>query len=431
MNKKYKKIFIFLALIFLLSIGFLANAAGLVPCGGKDMPSCQLCHSLFLVRNITDFILKVLVPLAILFVIIGGIIILISRNTSIAATGKRLVRTALMGIIIALAAWFIVDGIIVSLLQPGTIPFPWYAWQLECPIVKISLPNAMTSSYSLVNDTDPTGVSPGDTIKYTLTYTNLSDKNLSNLNIIVDYDQNLIVENSINNISGNGTDDGDKISWIIPSLNINQSITVSYDFVLTTDFLRFLSQQSSKDIHLGQRFKKLFSLLIRPARGQTSSYYYHNKVTVSSYEAETESMDDPLALTMPDTLFATRTYYLIKDIGNSELPVLGNELRYNIRYFNPTELNFSNVVVISDYDQDAMEIGRIDGGGTDDGDKITWNLGNLSAGQPPQSSPACIGYNFKIIGHGSWYMGQFTKNVFYLMVNGGILETRNDVYASP
>jgi uncharacterized repeat protein (TIGR01451 family) len=336
-----------------------------------------------------------------------------------------------MGIIIGIAAWFIVDSIIVSLLQPGTIPFPWYAWQLECPIVKISLPNAITSSYSLVSDTQPTGVSPGDTIKYTLTYTNLSDKNLSNLSIVIDYDQNLIVQNSISSITGNGTDDGDKVSWIIPSLTSQQSVTVSYNFVLTTDFLQFLNQQSSKDIHFDQRFKKLFSLLIRPARGQTSSYYYINKITVSSYEAETESMNDPLALTLPNGLFTTRTYYLIKDIGNNELPVLGNKLRYNIRYFNPTELNFSNVVIISDYDQDAMEIERIDGGGTDDGDKITWNLGNLSAGQPPQTSPACIGYNFTVIDYGTWYMGQFTKNVFYLMANGGILETRNDVYANP
>lgn len=429
MNKKYKTIFLFLIPVTLLLAGFLANAAGLVPCGGRDMPSCRLCHFLFLIRNITNYILKALMPLGILFIIIGGIIILISRNTSLAATGKRFVRIALMGIIIALAAWFIVDMVIVFLLRPGTFPFPWYAWELQCPIVKISLPNAMTSSYTLINDTDPTGVSPGDTIRYILTYTNISDQNLSNLNIMVDYDQNLVT--SITNISSGGTDDEDKISWIIGSLNSGQSVTVSHDFVLTIDFLQLWNSQSKKTNQLVRVFKKLFGLLIKPASGQVSPFvnvYYRNVVTVTSNEAESETLNDPLQIKLPNTIFTNRNYYLIKDSADDKLPSPGDELRYNINYFNPTLLSFSNVVIISDYDQDSITIGRIDGGGIDDGDRIIWNLGNLPVGQPTPNNPGCIGYNFTIKTYGSWYFGQFTANIFYIMASGGILETHNDAF---
>jgi len=394
------------------------------------MPSCRLCHFLFLARNITDFIIKVLVPLGILLIIIGAIIILISRGTQIATIGKRFIRKALTAIIIGVAAWFIVDILIVLLLKPGFFPLPWYAWELQCPIVKISLPNAMTSSYSLVNDIEPTGVSPGDTIKYTLTYTNTSDKNLSDLVIVVDYDQNQIASNSIANISSNGTDDHDKITWNIGNLGSKQSVTVSYDFVLTTDFTKLLSKSSIKK----NLISKIAEKLIRPAFGQVLTFvtvYYRNIVSVYSNQAEAESLSDPLKITLRNTIYAKRNYYLLTDISNFGLPTIGNKLRYNIKYFNPTAFGFANVMIISDYDQNSMAITRIDGGGVDNGDKIIWNLGNLVAGQPPMNNPGCIGYNFTIKGHGSGYFGQFIDNIFSVMANGGVLETRNDALSAP
>lgn len=394
------------------------------------MPTCQLCHFMFLVRNVTDFIIKVLVPLGILLIIIGAIIILVSRGTRIATIGKRYIRKALTAIIIAVIAWFIVDMVIVLLLKPGLFPFPWYAWDLQCPIVKISLPNAMTSKYDLIIDTDPQGISPGDTIKYTLTYTNTSDKNITNLVIIVDYDQNQIASNSINNISGNGIDDKDKITWNIGNLNSKQSTTVSYNFILTTDFTKLLGESSVKKNFLDQLLEKI----IKPALAQVSPFltaYYHNTITISSKEAETESMNDPLQITLRNTIYAKRIYYIVKDVANDFVPTLGDNLRYNVSYFNPTVFGFTNVTIISDYDQTAVKINKIDGGGTDNGDKIIWNLGNLPAGQPAMNNPGCIGYDFTIIGKGTRQIWQFIDNMFYIMANGGVLETRDDTLRAP
>ena len=427
MNKAQKIIFLFLVSSLLLISGLWTNAAGLIPCGGRDLPSCRLCHFLMLVRNITDFILKVLVPLGILLIVVGGIIIAASRNTSIARTGKKLIRSALTGIIIAFVAWFIVDGVIVFFLRPGIFPFPWYAWDLQCPTVKISLPGAMSSSYTVVIDTNPTGVSPGDTIKYTLTYTNTSDKNINNLNIEVDYDQTMVT--SISNISSGGTDDGNKINWIIARLNAGQPVTVSYDFVLTTDYFQLLQHQSTKDKQGNQISKFLLNIFPKPVLAQVPPFidvYYRNLVTVSSNEADTESLNDPLKITLSNTIFAYRSYYLVKD-QNDGTPSVGDEIRYNIKYSNPTLLDFQNVIIVSDYDQNSVTINKIDGGGTDDGDKITWNLGNLSAGQPPAENPACIGYSFTI----KLRVGEANSNIFNLFSNGDILETNNDSLKTP
>jgi len=431
MKKSYKTIFLFFIFMPLLLTAFSANAAGLVPCGQPDAPQCQLCHFLFLIRNIITFILKFLVPLGILFIIIGAIIILISRGTQIATKGRKIIRTALFAIVIALIAGIIIDTVIAFIANPSVFPFPWYAFELQCPIVKIPLSNAMTSKYDLINDINPTGVSPGDTLRYSLTYTNISEQNLTNLVIVIDYDQNQIASNSIANISNGGVDDHDKITWNAGNLNTSQSITVSYEFILTTDFANLLGQNKAQPNLFAQLIKKLLKLINRTAVAQVSpilTAYYHNMITVSSNEAEEESLNDPLQIRLPNTIFTTRTYYLIKDSDNNKLPSPGDEMRYNIKYFNPTQSNFLNVVIISDYDQNSIIIGKIDGGGVDDGDKITWNLGNLPAGQPPSKNPGCLGYNYSVKAYGTWYVGQFTTNIFYIMASGGILETHNDVY---
>ena len=113
-------------------IGPLLSGAQLVPCGTRNTPNCRLCDFLILVRNITHYIVGVLVPLAILFIIIGGVIILISQGTQIAVKGKKVIRTALFAIIIALIAGAIIDAIIVFLVNPSILPLPWHAFELNC-----------------------------------------------------------------------------------------------------------------------------------------------------------------------------------------------------------------------------------------------------------------------------------------------------------
>ena len=130
---KISKITIFVLIFSCLAIGPLLSWAQLVPCGTQNTPNCRLCDFLLLVRNITHYIIGVLVPLAILFIIIGGVIILISQGTQIAVKGKKVIRTALFAIIIALIAGAIIDAIIVFLSNPSILPLPWHAFELNCP----------------------------------------------------------------------------------------------------------------------------------------------------------------------------------------------------------------------------------------------------------------------------------------------------------
>jgi hypothetical protein len=64
----------------------------------------------------------------------------------------------------------------------------------------------------LVNDLDGDGkIDPGDTIKYNITYENIGDGQAIEVVIVDDYDQDYI--DSIANISADGRDDEDTITW--------------------------------------------------------------------------------------------------------------------------------------------------------------------------------------------------------------------------
>jgi len=452
MNKKLKTITFTLAATCLLMLPIVVNAA-LVPCGGHDgtPEKCQLCHFLILIRNIVDYILKIIVPLAALFVIAGGVMILVSGGGQIAIQAKKMITYAVIGIIIALVSWTIINTIIVALVNADEFPTPWNAWELDCPIVSIGLePPALITSYELINDTSipiqyskndnsffnkilkifikeslaqiTPGVSPGDTIRYTATYTDISAVDLSNLIITIDYDENLI--SSLPAISAGGIDDGSEISWDLGDLNIQQSVTVYFEFILTSDIDTLLqSAHKNKEKSLMQIIKEILNPITKKASGQTSPITivrYQNTISISSNEAEPESMDDPLEITISNGLFTERQYYLISDINRNGEPDSGDQVRYVIKYHNPTSFAFPNTIIVSDYDQGSITINNVDGGGTDDGDRITWNLGSLAEGEPPIESPGCISYKFTIGSSGA------ILNVFYVISDGGILETSND-----
>jgi len=458
MNKNYKKLIFIVLILCLITLPLLASAR-LVPCGNNTsgVPECKLCHFLILIKNIVDFMLDIIFPLGIFAVLAGGIMILLSRGTQMSIQGKKIITSAIVGIIIALVAWTIVNTIIIVLVGGQNFPgFSWdwfhLDWDMSCPIVTIGLyePN-WRSTYTIRDDTSipinysqknsfidqiiklftktssaqiTPGVSPGDTLRYTGIYTDISSVDLSNLVIVVDYDQAKI--SSIAEISPGGVDDGDKITWNIGPLDTQQSATIYFDFVLLDDVNMLLqSSQKENKKSFTNILKSLFNPITKKASGQTSPItiiHYTNIVHVSSNEAETESLNDPLEIRIPAGLFAERQYYLITDINNNGQSGSGDEIRYNIKYYNPTPFAFTNTIIISDYDQSLITITEIDGGGTDDGDRIVWNLGSLPEGEPLINNPGCIGYKF-IINQSS--SGVISNN-FHVISDGGILETHND-----
>ena len=302
MSKLSKTITLIACFSLLIVIPFFASAK-LVPCGQTDAPKCQLCHIFLVIRNVITLALEITIPLAALFIVIGGITILTSTGSSERTTyGKKIISYAVIGIVVVFTAWIIVNSVIVLLVNPNIFPGPWNAWKLSCPTVIINPENASTTSYTVLKDADSSGnASPGDTLRYSLTYTNTSDTNLSNLVLTSDYDQNHIF--AIFNISNNGTDDGDKITWQIDKLKTNESITLTYDFVLTTDFSDLLGKTEKPNLFT-KILNKISEFFNKKALAQAQTIYLQNIITISSNQAETATINNPITLTVSTSKIA-------------------------------------------------------------------------------------------------------------------------------
>lgn len=96
-------------------------AAGLVPCGqASDLltaTNCNLCSFAELIRNIVNFLMMLSVPIvALLFCVAGWDFFTAGGNTSKIEHGKRIFSSALIGFIIAIASWLIIQTIIIGLV---------------------------------------------------------------------------------------------------------------------------------------------------------------------------------------------------------------------------------------------------------------------------------------------------------------------------
>lgn len=116
---------------------------GLVPCGRKvDDPDtaidetapCTLCHFFVLFKRIVDYVtINIIFPLAVLMFVIGGIMLLTATgDPERIRGGKKLLKATVIGLAIALAAWLIVNTIIVLLTPAGS---PFQSWHtINCPV---------------------------------------------------------------------------------------------------------------------------------------------------------------------------------------------------------------------------------------------------------------------------------------------------------
>lgn len=119
--KKYA--FIILA-VFFFAIPFLSNAAiwDSVGCSGVD---CQACHLAQLANSTVNFLLiDVAAPLTTLVFAYAGFLMFTARgNEQQVSSAKTIFSTVLIGIIVVLAAWLIVDTIMRILLREDFGPW--------------------------------------------------------------------------------------------------------------------------------------------------------------------------------------------------------------------------------------------------------------------------------------------------------------------
>jgi len=130
-----------LILIFLLLVLFIpaiTKAAGLVPCGGPEPEKpCTACDLLVLLQNVLHFALTIAFLIVVIFAIVGGFRwILSGGNEENIKAGQKTLSSALIGLVIILCAWLIVNTVfwLVKTIggedYTGTGALPWF--QLEC-----------------------------------------------------------------------------------------------------------------------------------------------------------------------------------------------------------------------------------------------------------------------------------------------------------
>lgn len=126
-KKYYKKALLLLFVVCCLSfVALPAVAAGLVPCTGSD---CTICHFLKMIHDVLFFVVyKIVAPLAGLLFLIGGIMMMLSgASEDWLKKGKELCKNTLIGILIILSSWVIVNTLITTfgVRVGGFIPSSW------------------------------------------------------------------------------------------------------------------------------------------------------------------------------------------------------------------------------------------------------------------------------------------------------------------
>lgn len=109
----------------------------IVPCGREGQPKCTLCHFFVMAKNIIDLLTLFIVVIAPVFIVIGAVVILTSAGSPDKADlGKQIVKSAIIGVIIALLSWAILSTLFNALVGPEVGPekFPWPWNKPNCPV---------------------------------------------------------------------------------------------------------------------------------------------------------------------------------------------------------------------------------------------------------------------------------------------------------
>ena len=109
----------------------------LVPCGGPDQEPCTICDLWHLSDHLINFIIFALMgPLVILALVWGGFTYLTSNgDPKKVSQGTSMITGAVIGLVISLAAWLIVDTVIKTLAK-GEFSAAWNEIE-DCPSAKL------------------------------------------------------------------------------------------------------------------------------------------------------------------------------------------------------------------------------------------------------------------------------------------------------
>jgi hypothetical protein len=110
-----------MAVIFLV-VGFFAPmtaaAGGLIPCGGDGQAQCQTCDVVKLMDNLIDWLIAILSIVAAILIAYAGVRLVLSvGDASAKEFAKRSISNVIIGYVLLLACWLLVDTAVKFLLS--------------------------------------------------------------------------------------------------------------------------------------------------------------------------------------------------------------------------------------------------------------------------------------------------------------------------
>ena len=104
--------------LMVMVLPLLAFAQGLVPCGDGGRAACQFCHVAQLMNNVIGWLVAFLtVVAAILFAVAGLRLVTSSGNQAAKESAKKIITNTIIGYVIVLGAWLLIDFGMKSLLS--------------------------------------------------------------------------------------------------------------------------------------------------------------------------------------------------------------------------------------------------------------------------------------------------------------------------
>ena len=138
-------IFLFVSYFLILNSNFVSavDYLPLVPCGLNQQPSggdpnndytraCTRCDSFRLVKNVIDFVLIGIVPVAaaVLFIAGGLVIVLAGARPEWISTGRQIFWNTFIGLVVIFSSWLVVNTFLKS-FAPDQAAAPWYRFTCE------------------------------------------------------------------------------------------------------------------------------------------------------------------------------------------------------------------------------------------------------------------------------------------------------------
>lgn len=136
--------------IFIIPVLGFAQTGGIVPCNG---PECQACDFIKLGNNILSWIIGIMASVIALVFVFGGLRMVMSAgDTHVVSEARGMMTNAIVGFIILLSAWLIVDTVLKLVISDeGSVAQKLGVWNtIEC----VTLPPTNAVSTGTVRSGD-------------------------------------------------------------------------------------------------------------------------------------------------------------------------------------------------------------------------------------------------------------------------------------